>query len=245
MSYFEGAESVVVPKIPPIRRKRESDGLCRMCGECPPKEDRKQCEDCLEKARQKYYSKSLKAVPKEYNPLVCNRKGCAKEDDGYRWCLSCRVAAKKNYKKWRSSGKCGHCGESVEGKALCSTCSDTLKLNKRNRNKELKERVYDAYGRQCRCCGESEMLFLELDHVNNDGKELRKIHGAGVDLYAYLIETNFPDFIQVLCVNCNRGKARNGGVCPHKTRTFGDMLAELGILTEDSDCGEHTIPLLP
>ena len=26
-----------------------------------------------------------------------------------------------------------------------------------------------------------------------------------------------PDTIQILCFNCNCGRARNGGICPHET----------------------------
>ena len=29
------------------------------------------------------------------------------------------------------------------------------------------------------------------------------------------ISRNFPDFLQILCFNCNCGRNRNGGICPH------------------------------
>lgn len=32
----------------------------------------------------------------------------------------------------------------------------------------LKHQVYKAYGGKCSCCDESEILFLQIDHVNND-----------------------------------------------------------------------------
>jgi len=80
----------------------------------------------------------------------------------------------------------------------------------------LKNEVYNAYGGyQCVCCGETIKQFLSLDHINNDGNKHRKI----VDrrkIYHWLKKNNFPLGYQVLCMNCNFGKARNNGICPHK-----------------------------
>jgi hypothetical protein len=84
-------------------------------------------------------------------------------------------------------------------------------------NSDRKRRVYDAYGGfRCACCGETEEAFLSIDHVNNDGAE----HRRQVDrrsMYKWLEKEGFPSGYQVLCMNCNFGKARNGGVCPHET----------------------------
>jgi hypothetical protein len=38
--------------------------------------------------------------------------------------------------------------------------------DKHQRNRDL---VFAHYGEQCACCGESERLFLTIDHINNDG----------------------------------------------------------------------------
>lgn len=85
--------------------------------------------------------------------------------------------------------------------------------------KQTRERhrakVYAAYGDKCVCCGESEVLFLSIDHVNNDGKVERKTKPQG-SLYSRLIRAKFPKIYQLLCWNCNLGKHRNGGVCPHQ-----------------------------
>ena len=73
--------------------------------------------------------------------------------------------------------------------------------------------VFDHYGHMCKCCGETIRQFLTIDHINNDGAEHRK--SITSDLYTWLIKNNFPDTFQTLCHNCNTGKHRNGGVCPH------------------------------
>ena len=76
-------------------------------------------------------------------------------------------------------------------------------------------KVYNAYGNKCACCGETEPLFLTLDHVDNDGHIERKAHSQG-NLYGRIIREGFPDRFQILCWNCNAGKRRNNGVCPHQ-----------------------------
>ena len=79
-----------------------------------------------------------------------------------------------------------------------------------------KEKVLDAYGKSCACCGEAQVLFLTIDHVNNDGAAHRsKIGNGSSNLYTWLIKNGFPERFQVLCSNCNLGKHLNGGVCPH------------------------------
>ena len=96
----------------------------------------------------------------------------------------------------------------------------------RIRRYNLRTEVLCYYGGsppRCGCCGEKEVLFLTLDHINNDGakhrKELRTSTGkmaAGTRTYRWAKENNFPAMFQVLCCNCNFAKWRNKGVCPHK-----------------------------
>lgn len=83
---------------------------------------------------------------------------------------------------------------------------------------KVKDDCYKAYGGyRCACCGETEPLFLSLDHIENDGYERRKFgkEPAGAAIYSYLKTRGYPPGFQVLCMNCNHGKSRNGGVCPH------------------------------
>lgn len=86
---------------------------------------------------------------------------------------------------------------------------------------KVKQEVYAAYGGAiCACCGETEWLFLTIDHVNNDGHVHQKNERV-TNLYTHLRARNFPPGFQVLCMQCNFGKARNGGICPHKSRQEG------------------------
>lgn len=96
---------------------------------------------------------------------------------------------------------------------------------------ELRDEVFAAYGGYvCACCGETEPLFLTLDHVGNNGNEHRReLAGetkdyrsmTGIATYRALKKAGFPAGYQVLCSNCNHGKHRNGGVCPHQLRKEG------------------------
>jgi len=92
------------------------------------------------------------------------------------------------------------------------------------RYKNLKDAVFAAYGGyRCACCGETEPLFLGIDHIENNGAEHRKSifkgdyrSATGIFMYRWLKKSGFPPGYQVLCANCNHGKHRNGGICPHQ-----------------------------
>lgn len=80
-----------------------------------------------------------------------------------------------------------------------------------------KEQVLNHYGKFCNCCEEQNPLFLSIDHKNNDGHKERKGRGGSSDqIIRNIIKANFPNTYQILCYNCNMGKARNSGTCPHE-----------------------------
>lgn len=62
----------------------------------------------------------------------------------------------------------------------------------------------------CKCCGESNLIFLQIDHINNDGHLRQEV--------SYKLKLEDPDSIykyQVLCANCHLAKT-NSQVCPHE-----------------------------
>lgn len=100
-------------------------------------------------------------------------------------------------------------------------------IKSKARYHRLKQLVIAAYGGpRCACCGVHHEEFLTIDHVNNDGKEHRSLlsggdpdgnlHGNTGRLFAWLRSHNYPEGFQILCYNCNFGRAKNGGICPHK-----------------------------
>lgn len=107
------------------------------------------------------------------------------------------------------------------GKAVKHRSNNTQSQHNivRNSQQRLRMKIMTHYGGdppKCACCGESNFGFLTLDHINNDGNKDRKLHGYGPVLNMWIIKNNYPEGYQVLCFNCNCGKARNKGICPHK-----------------------------
>jgi len=73
-----------------------------------------------------------------------------------------------------------------------------------------KIKVIDAYGGSCVSCGEKDPLVLNVDHIENDGKNHVGSTGrrvTGNSLYSHIIKENFPTHrFQILCANCNQRK---------------------------------------
>lgn len=88
------------------------------------------------------------------------------------------------------------------------------------RTAALKRETMERYGDgHCSCCGETESTFLTLDHADDDGKRHRELtRSSGKHFYSWLKARGWPNQprLQVLCFNCNIGRAVAGGVCPHQ-----------------------------
>lgn len=79
---------------------------------------------------------------------------------------------------------------------------------------------YSTGAYRCACCGESEVDFLTIDHV--DGVDNKQVKALGLPrgsfrLNSWLIRNGFPAGYAALCMNCNFSKGGGrGGVCIHK-----------------------------
>lgn len=95
-------------------------------------------------------------------------------------------------------------------------------IRNKSRNKfywNLRQEMFNAYGNACTCCGETEPCFLTLEHLNGDGAKHRKSHVQPSNLLRELKQKGWPkDAYTILCANCNGGKYRNGGICPHEAK---------------------------
>jgi hypothetical protein len=102
------------------------------------------------------------------------------------------------YRKWRAANK--------------DKCD---KAHKRL-NARLRDEALNAYGRKCKCCGESFAEFLSFDHVNGGGSRQRKTDRAmRSNIHRWLRDHNYPADFQLLCMNCNWAKGKYGR-CPHQ-----------------------------
>ena len=84
----------------------------------------------------------------------------------------------------------------------------------------IRTKLLDKFGYKCRCCGESQIDFLCIDHINNDGNIHRKNQTTGkrfdyLKIWKDILKNGDDSNFQVLCMNCNWGK-RLTGICPHK-----------------------------
>lgn len=69
---------------------------------------------------------------------------------------------------------------------------------------------------KCACCGEREIKFLSIDHIDGGGlKQGREMGFGRGGLSNWIIKNNFPKGFQILCHNCNFSKGHYGQ-CPHK-----------------------------
>ena len=112
-------------------------------------------------------------------------------------------------------------GNTVQpGKKLCNECRIRDSDRQKHEYVNLKHLVIDGYGGCCKCCGETISTFLTVDHIHNDGaKERNQANYSLLNLYRRIILEDFPPEYRLLCFNCNCGRAKNGGICPHTEET--------------------------
>lgn len=88
----------------------------------------------------------------------------------------------------------------------------------RERHQLLKRAMVMAYGGECECCGETEIEFLTLDHINGGGHQHRKAVGGGSKVWRMLRDAGWPkEGYRLLCMNCQLGFA-HGRTCPHQLK---------------------------
>ncbi len=135
--------------------------------------------------------------------------------------------------KYRKLGLCLHCKKNkVANTSICNECAQLKKEYDRSYYKQLKVGVMSYYGGLCKCCGEHDIRFLNMDHIYNDGAIQRKTTkcGTGINFYRWVRDNNYPPNLQILCSACNQAKNNNKGICPHQEfnvfnrETYGNAL---------------------
>lgn len=79
---------------------------------------------------------------------------------------------------------------------------------------ECRLKILTAYGGRCVCCGETELVFLTIDHAAGGGSQERRRGITAPVLYPRIIKEGFPPTYRLLCWNCNAAVAFRGQ-CPH------------------------------
>lgn len=132
--------------------------------------------------------------------------------DGMKQCARCLVnkpATLEHYRKQHKAKDGLHC--------WCIACFESYRRAKASALRLETLTHYSSGIPRCACCDERLVSFLTIDHVRNDGNSHRQEIGtSGSAVYIWLKRNGFPEGFQVLCWNCNLGKALNAGVCPHR-----------------------------
>lgn len=124
--------------------------------------------------------------------------------------------AKERVSRWQRDNK-----EHRSKKAKLAVRMGVSKNKQYNKNAriKLKREVVEAYGGVCSCCGEVEMEFMTLDHVNGDGASDRAARSGGGSSWRSAKLRGFPSDLRLLCFNCNISAYRGGGICVHKRKS--------------------------
>lgn len=147
----------------------------------------------------KFKSKVCEKCLQDFIPTAGNQK----------WCKDCMPTMKERVFNWKINHKERM---KIYNKTWCIKHLGEYRL-------KLKIEVFTHYSNgtpKCTCCGETEIKFLSIDHINGGGgKHIRKIKRFGSSFYQWLKQYNYPSGYQVLCMNCNFAKG-HFGECPHK-----------------------------
>lgn len=188
-------------------QSRKEQGLCVHCGGEKTTE-KTTCEKCL---LQNSVTERRRTATRRKLGLC---KQCGKRSKRVL-CPRCYKLHRKAYQKKVVSGKC-NCGNKRDSwQIACKQCREKDNARKVIQRQKLKDEVIGHYGGKCACCGETEMAFLTIDHINNDGASHRRSLGVLAINYRWYKKSGYPDGFQVLCMNCNWAK-RGGKTCPHK-----------------------------
>lgn len=112
---------------------------------------------------------------------------------------------------------------SERGKIYYSQNKEKVLKKAKLKHSELRAEFIKAYGGRCVCCGEDNPKFLTLDHKKGNGAgsaHRKRYSGKEISSSRILRELKsqgwpWEDY-QLLCFNCNCGRANNNGICPHK-----------------------------
>lgn len=183
---------------PTAQRDRNGLLLCRTHRD-EDRRSRKQATDLAWVARRREAIKAglIPAPPRRRcEPLMTGAKACTK-------CNVCQPRTNFSIDRTRPDGRA----------MWCRRCRGA-QMAKRTRKYRLAVITHYSHGTmQCACCEERNVLFLTVDHVNNDGAAHRRQLGYQ-NIFSWLIKNGCPAGFQILCANCNLAKGWYG-CCPH------------------------------
>lgn len=194
------------------QRKKNAEGKCARCGK-DGRPNRTICNRCSATQEER----RTVAARERKQAGLCIRCGKRPHRPDRFECNACatKVNTKTRMERKRriAEGVCPDCRHRPprQGLLLCAQCA----LRGREKQEKVKRAVFEKYGNKCECCGLSNIWFLTIDHVHNDGAEERRRIGGSTAVLRKLYREPRSDRYQLLCFNCN-GAKEFFGICPHK-----------------------------
>lgn len=165
------------------QREKKAPATCTTCPKPADEEGYKKCSECRRKMR--VYKKVYRVGDKPEG--VCSVADCSRQArDGFKLCAHCLGLRDKQTKKPNFKGK------------------------RKDWRDRVRTEVLEAYGAQCKCCGENDARLLTVDHINGYNGGPR----GGLHLCLWLAKNAFPAGFRVLCTKCNFTLGHHG-YCPH------------------------------
>jgi hypothetical protein len=78
------------------------------------------------------------------------------------------------------------------------------------RRASKRQQITDAYGGKCTKCGEDRNHLLTIEHIGGVLPHYKLSSGkraSGESMLNLIIRESYPDYITILCFNCNCGGA--------------------------------------
>lgn len=152
-----------------------------------------------EKFRENGLCISCGKVPPVINKVKCSECSEYARKSNELWRRKNPDKVKSNRRDWYSGGKFSH----------------ITRILQKKRRLQLRKKVIEKYGGKCACCSESTYEFLQIDHIDKNGKQHRLEIGRGMKLHRDMLKNDTRYRVRILCGNCHNAITAHG-VCPHE-----------------------------
>lgn len=191
------------------------------------------CKDCMAAYNREYgasHRVRMAELKRKYREVDPEKKRAQERASYYRnrdtalvsrkrYAVNNREAVRARGVKWRDANR-----EYLrkQGRDYGRNRTEIQRKKDRDRAKiardKIKYEVLKHYGNlRCACCGETILIMLTLDHINDNGGQHRKEMGpVSTKMYRWARNNGYPPIFRVLCFNCNVARYHNGGRCPHE-----------------------------
>lgn len=148
---------------------------------------------------------------------LCGRCGKVPPPPGKSYCENCKAYYARRFDALPSEMKV----KRLKNLELWKKQNPSKVKEKQARYKaKLRQEVIAHYGGKCACCGENNIAFLTIHHIDGAGNAVRRslfggFNSAGIRSYKWIRRTGYPDRLGVLCWNCHMAITLYH-FCPHQ-----------------------------